>query len=436
MATRKYIRRSLQERKHILEKYDRLPQMSLNAAARLLNVSGPLLSIWLRKRNMKNAKSDLSGAVYLSCKTHQVEAALWRWIDASFANGITVNEPMIRGKAIRVAEEMGLSNFRANSAWLKRFKSREPVIREMFQVDQKEGNAAEVPKSANKVTEPKKNLGARKTHRLEAALWRWIDHTQQSGIDLNESTIRSKAAQLAKIVGYGNFRASSEWFTRFLNREGLIRSMFKIGENNQDKKGMANVVPRMNFANTNMQQLEDALWRWIDHCRENSVTVNDSVICSEASRLARMMGFSNFQANEDWLKCFKARGRVVQGVTKPNICPENLLGDLTKDESAFDHMQQSVDSSATDQSYSESEVLSDLDIPKLEPTVVTAELNGDAHSVTVPSLWQMKEAMKTLATGLLYRGFCDFKLLHRFEKEVDNVLRRSVTLGKNSSLQA
>lgn len=435
MATRKYIRRSLQERKHILEKYDRLPQMPLNAAARLLNVSAPLLSIWLRKRNMKNAKSDLSGAVYLSCKTHQLEAALWRWIDASFADGITVNEPMIRGKAIRVAEEMGLSNFRANSAWLKRFKSREPVIREMFQVDQKEGNAAGDPKSADKVTESQKNLGARKTHRLEAALWRWIDHTQQSGVDLNESTIRSKAAQLAKIVGYGNFRANAEWFTRFLNREGHIRSMFKIGKNNQDKKSMGKLEPRMNFTNANMQQLEDALWRWIDHCRENNVTVNDSVICSEASRLARMMGFINFQSNEDWLKCFKARGRVVQRVTNPNPCPENPPNDQTKEESASYRMQ-TDESSTADQSYSESDVLSDLDIPKLEPTVVTAELNGNAHSVTVPSLWQMKEAMKTLATGLLYRGFCDFKLLHRFEKEVDNVLRRSVTLGKNNSLQA
>lgn len=74
--------------------------------------------------------------------------------------------------------------------------------------------------------------------------------------------------------------------------------------------------------------------------------------------------------------------------------------------------------------------------PKLEPTAVTAELHGDLHTVTVPSLWQMKEAMKTLATGLLYRGFCDFELLHQFEKEVNTVLRRSVALRTHSGSQA
>lgn len=127
------------------------------------------------------------------------------------------------------------------------------------------------------------------------------------------------------------------------------------------------------------------------------------MIRSEATRLARMMGFPNFRSNGDWLSLLK----IQPSENTPSVSEVSL----------------------TNQSNDESESLSDLDIPKLDPTVITAELNGYLHSVTVPSLWQMKEAMKTLATGLLYRGFCDFKLLHQFEKEVDNVVRRSVTLG-------
>ncbi|XDV20290.1 hypothetical protein PO909_025641 [Leuciscus waleckii] len=313
--------------------------MSQNAAARLLNISGPLLCVWLRKRKIKTAKSKLPRTVFPSRKTTQIEAALWRWIDTCFKNGITVNDSIIRKKATQVATEMGLCDFRASSEWLTRFKIREAVIREMF--DGKDG--PEEPKSGNKAAEQfkehKKNLTARKTHRIEAALWRWIDHSLENGTYVNESMIRSKAARLARTVGYRNFRANTDWFTRFKTREGVIRGMFQISRKKEPTS-------------------------------DNKKTIQPSE-------------------------------------NTPSVSEVSL----------------------TNQSNDESESLYDLDIPKLDPTVITAELNEDLHSVTVPSLWQMKEAMKTLATGLLYRGFCDFKLLHQFEKEVDTVVRRSVTLG-------
>lgn len=297
---------------------------------------------------------------------------------------------------------MGLCDFRASSEWLTRFKTREAVIREMY--DGKDG--PEEPKSENKAAERlhKKNLTARKTHRIEAALWRWIDHSRENGINVNESTILSKASRLARTVGYRNFRANTDWFTRFKTREGVIRAMFQISRKKEltsDNKKTA--IPGTDFTSTKIRHLEGALCRWIDHSRENGITVNESMIRSEATRLARMMGFRNFRSNGDWLSVFKIQpSENTSGVSEVSL---------------------------TNQSNDESESLADLDIPKLDPTVITAELNGDLHSVTVPSLWQMREAMKTLATGLLYRGFCDFKLLHQFEKEVDNVVRRSVTLG-------
>lgn len=431
MATRKYVRRSFQEKKRLLEKYDQLPPMSHSAAARLLNISGPLLSFWLRKRNIKTAKSKLPRTVFPSRKTPRVEAALWKWIDTCLGNGITVNDLMIRKKATQVAKEMGLYNFRASTEWLTRFKTREGVIRQMF--DRKD--ALEEPKSCNtaaeRFKEHKKDLTTRKTHRIEAALWRWIDYSRENGINVNESTIRSKAARLARTVGYPNFRANTDWFTRFKTREGVIRAMFHDRPEKLTSENKA-AVPRMDFTSTKMQQIEGALWRWIDRSHENGITVNELMIRSEATRLARMMGFPDFRSSGDWFSRFKIRERVVRGMLLVDQPSENTPSDQTEDDSASENervMQQSDEATSTNQSNYKSEALTDLDVPKLDPTVVTAELNGDLHTVTVPSLWQMKEAMKTLATGLLYRGFCDFKLLHQFEKEVDNVVRRSLTLG-------
>ncbi|XP_077087715.1 uncharacterized protein LOC143739260 [Siphateles boraxobius] len=402
MATRKYVRRSIQEKNSLLEKYDQLPPMSQNAAARLLNISGPLLCVWLRNRKIKTAKSKLPRTVFPSRKTPRVEAALWRWIDTCLENGITLNDSIIRKKATQMATEMGIWDFRASSEWLTRFKTREAVIREMF--DGKDG--PEENKAAERFKQHKKNLSARKTHQIEAALWRWIDHSRENGINVNESTIRSKATRLARTVGYRNFRANTDWFTRFKTREGVIRGMFRISRKKEPASHNKNTaIPRMDYTSTKIRQLEGALSNCIDHSRENGITVNESMIRSEATRLARMMGFRNFRSNGDWLSLFKTQPSEN---TPSNVIPEVSLTNQSNDES---------ESLATD-----------LNIPKLDPTVITAELNGDLHSVTVPSLWQMKEAMKTLATGLLYRGFCDFKLLHQFEKEVDNVVRRSVTL--------
>ncbi|KTF90574.1 hypothetical protein cypCar_00046732 [Cyprinus carpio] len=334
---------------------------------------------------------------------------------------------------------MGLCNFMASTEWLARFKTRETVIRKMFQVDRKTVNAPKEPKSGNdnKAAETKSKLTAKKTHRIEAALWRWIDHSRESGIRVDESTVRSKAARLARTVGYRNFRANTDWFTRFKTREGIVRAMFRIGPNNRssNNKTVAQLVPRMDFTSTKTRQLEAALWRWIDHSRENGV-ITDQMIRSEATRLARMMGFGNFRANADWLNRFKTREKVVREMLEFEQYLENPQSDQTEDRSASDQVTQQSDESVTEQSSDESDALTDLDIPKLEPTVVSAELNGDLHTVTVPSLWQMKEAMKTLATGLLYRGFCDFELLHQFEKEVNTVLRRSVALRTHSGSQA
>lgn len=236
-----------------------------------------------------------------------------------------------------------------------------------------------------KLRKPTTVPAPKKTELVEAALWGWMDSSREKGIIPPELMIRSKAHELARTMGFPNFSADKAWFRRFVHRERIIRKRFKLdwqeddGLNNPSKQpGCLRVPKRNQFKRTSIDEKRNASKRTED---------KNVHFYEEAER-------SENDSESDYM----------------------------------DALGQSDDMSVEDER-------TELDIPKLEPSVVTAELDGTSHTVVVPSLWQMKEAMKTLSTGLLYRGFCDFKLLHQFEKEVDNVLRRSLSLRTQRSVQ-
>ncbi|XP_051516796.1 uncharacterized protein LOC127419445 [Myxocyprinus asiaticus] len=453
------------------------------------------------KSDNEEALNFVPGVGFAFSKTPYVEAALWNWIDSSREKGIEVNDSMIRSKAIRLAKAMGFRNFRAKRDWFARFKTREALIRETFHVDRKEGdnsqnNPPEVPesenvKAVNLVPRPGINLVFAKTPHVEAALWRWIDSSRENGIIVNDSMIRSKATRLARAMGFRNFRAKSNWFAHFKTRETLIRETFHIdrkeGNDSQngppeepisEKEDVVNVVPGINFAFAKTPHVEAALWTWIDRSRENGIIVNDSMIRSKASRLAKAMGFRNFRARSNWLTRFKTREGVIRemfhinreegesrhnpsqdpefdnkAVTVLRIKTEVKTESENSDYEMFERTEfesesdltsvteQSDDMSVTEQNNDESEQgggITQLIFPKhesIELTLHTSDIDGTSHSVTVPSLSQMKEAMKTLSTGLLCRGFCNFKLLQQFEEEVDNVVRKSMALETQNIFQ-
>ncbi|KAI7812460.1 uncharacterized protein LOC130564337 [Triplophysa rosa] len=224
----------------------------------------------------------------------------------------------------------------------------------------------------------------KKTELVEAALWGWMDSSREKGIIPPELMIRSKAHELARTMDFPDFRADKAWFRRFINRERIIRKRFKLdwqeddGQNNPSEKPGCTRVPKTN------------------------------------------------QSNSKSIKKIDSSKRTEYGNVQFYEVAERSENDSESD--YMDALRQYDDTSVEDER-------TELDIPKLEPSVVTAELDGTSHTVVVPSLWQMKEAMKTLSTGLLYRGFCDFNLLHQFEKEVDNVLRRSLSLRTQRSFQ-
>lgn len=225
----------------------------------------------------------------------------------------------------------------------------------------------------------KTTVAPNKTELVEAALWGWMDSSHEKGIIPSEIMIRSKAFELAKTMDCPDLRADKDWFRRFVHREKAIRKRFKLGWQDDDGQTVSSEKPRCVAVPI--------------RSKSKSTSIRKKTIVRKQT--------------ED--------GSVIShGRSENDIESEHMDALVQSDGMSMEK---------------------ELNIPKLEPSVVTAELDGTSHTVVVPSLWQMKEAMKTLSTGLLYRGFCDFKLLHQFEKEVDNVLRRSLSLRTQHGFQ-
>lgn len=181
-------------------------------------------------------------------------------------------------------------------------------------------------------------------------------------------------------------------------------------------------------------RLEANIWKWLDHERLNGTVVTDLMIHRKSMDIAARMGLVSFRPSPRWYNGFKKREPLVR--ERYRIYPEVDLNNKpsldapcsvfppanTKEHSVQETQEESVTVSEPDQ---------DEPLP-----VLTGSENGGMKTVTVPSLQEMQDAMKTLATGLLYRGFCDFNLLHQFEKEVAVVVKRSMTQGCRESFVA
>lgn len=175
-------------------------------------------------------------------------------------------------------------------------------------------------------------------------------------------------------------------------------------------------------------KLEANIWKWIDHERLSGRPVTDLMIHRKAMEIASRMGLVSFRPSPRWYCGFKKREALVR--ERYRVYPEVELSvgpDQLVSPSALCSASPPADTETARE-------------PSVQETPAdsgaVSEPERDMQSVTVPSLQQMQEAMKTLATGLLYRGFCDFNLLHRFEKEVAVVVKRSLTQGCHDSFVA
>ncbi|XP_066513049.1 major centromere autoantigen B-like [Hoplias malabaricus] len=191
-------------------------------------------------------------------------------------------------------------------------------------------------------------------------------------------------------------------------------------------------------------RLEAALWLWIDECSRHGSPASDIMIHRKAIDLAARMGVTQFRASPTWYRGFKRRERVVRKryhiypdhteSSKPcNVIAPGPTATKVQHRQAGGEWPTLATRAAVSSAQTEApQVKRELS----EPTVISAEIHGCMQTIIVPSIYQMKEAMKTLATGLLYRGFSDFKLLHHFEKEVAGVVQRSMAQESQDSFVA
>lgn len=188
-------------------------------------------------------------------------------------------------------------------------------------------------------------------------------------------------------------------------------------------------------------KLEAHIWKWIDQERLNGTTITDLMIHHKSMDIAARMGLVSFRPSPRWYIAFTKREAIVRA--RYHIYPElhvkNEPAQLPSPDALFSASPHA--DVETHQKHSRQETQGEsvrVSEPEQHesPQVFSCSVNGEMQTVTVPSLQQMQDAMKTLATGLLYRGFCDFSLLHQFEKEVAVVVKRSVAQGCHESFVA
>lgn len=122
---------SLQEKKNILECYDKLPKMSQRNAAVHLKVSQPLLCKILKNRasieTAQMSNQNMHRKRERCGKDDQVESALKMWFTKVRERNAPVNGPIMCQKAEEIAKTMG-KDFVATDGWFNRWKRRENIV--------------------------------------------------------------------------------------------------------------------------------------------------------------------------------------------------------------------------------------------------------------------------------------------------------------------
>ena len=58
------------------------------------------------------------------CRFQDIDSAMLEWFRMARSKNIPVSGPTLQAKAVAVAEQMQLENFKASNGWLEKFKTR------------------------------------------------------------------------------------------------------------------------------------------------------------------------------------------------------------------------------------------------------------------------------------------------------------------------
>ena len=128
-STPKRIDLSIEEKREIISKYDNLPKMSTDSAARMLKIPRSTLRCILSKREaiMTAPKSEIKRNRV--GKYPIVEDALMKWFDTVKETNANITNKILRVKAEELAKKLGHHEFKASRGWLWHLLKRRDISR-------------------------------------------------------------------------------------------------------------------------------------------------------------------------------------------------------------------------------------------------------------------------------------------------------------------
>ncbi|KAE9541635.1 hypothetical protein AGLY_003626 [Aphis glycines] len=121
---------SITEKLSILQKYDSNPSLEKTKLAESLNIAESTLRTIIAKRK-EVEKSAFEGSNKRKKIKHgkyfTIEQILIKWINEKHANSAPINGPLIQCEALKIANSLGITDFKATNGWLDRFKKRNQI---------------------------------------------------------------------------------------------------------------------------------------------------------------------------------------------------------------------------------------------------------------------------------------------------------------------
>ena len=131
MSGRKRIVLTLKEKIEIINTYE-LEKTSVRDLAKRFNISKTQAAEIVKKKDELLLKWQAGGNVNqkrncLKGQTLQLDKLCYEWFVKARNKNIPISGPLVKSKALEIAERIGYENFHASDGWLQKFRSRHNI---------------------------------------------------------------------------------------------------------------------------------------------------------------------------------------------------------------------------------------------------------------------------------------------------------------------
>ena len=128
MAKRKRKELTLQEKVDVIAYKDKNPAIGIREIAEKFQCGKTQIQSTLRDKRKLLDKFATNGNAASKrarmCRFQNIDSAMLEWFRMARSKNIPVSGPMLQAKAVAVAEQMQLENFKASNGWLEKFQTR------------------------------------------------------------------------------------------------------------------------------------------------------------------------------------------------------------------------------------------------------------------------------------------------------------------------